>query len=249
MTRYAAIIPARSGSKRVPGKNLQTVGGRSLVAIAVDCAREAGLPAYVSTDGAEIGAVAAACGAIVVARPAALATDTATTESVIWHWLSTLPADERPTVGFVLLQPTSPLRRPESVRRAIDLCERGGYDAVWSVTPEPPAEFLGVLDRHENGDPMWRPNQPQGTRPRTQDCAPVAREDGAIYVTRLSWWDRARDRLAPPASSSQVLLDPIESLDVDTPEDLALANRLWAATRGEAVRRAREPHEQIAEDA
>lgn len=229
--KFAAIIPARGGSKRVPRKNLALVGGRPLVAIAIDCARAAGLVPYVSTEDTEIAQVAAANGAIVVARPVTLAGDHATTESAIGHWLATLPADERPTIGFVLLQATSPLRPAARVAEAVSLLERGGYHAVHSVTPEPPAEFLGTLGARANGDPLWYPHRAVGTRPRTQDCTPVAREDGAIYVTRLSWWAEAQDRCAAPARSSHVLLDPIESLDVDTPEDLELANRLWAARR------------------
>ena len=84
-----AVIPARGGSKGVPGKNLRRVGGVSLVARAVHAARAADsiTQVYVSTDDARIAAEARAAGGDVIDRPAELAGDTATSESALLHAL------------------------------------------------------------------------------------------------------------------------------------------------------------------
>jgi len=90
--RVLAIIPARGGSKGVPGKNLRRVGGRSLIERAVDACRAARLVdgVYVSTDDAEIAAGAEAAGAKVIMRPAELCSDTASSESALLHALDQL---------------------------------------------------------------------------------------------------------------------------------------------------------------
>ena len=85
--KFAALIPARGGSRRIPRKNLQLIAGRTLVAIAIDTAREAGLPAYVSTDDAAIRYATTVLGAGCIERPAELATDHSSTEDVIAHAL------------------------------------------------------------------------------------------------------------------------------------------------------------------
>jgi CMP-N-acetylneuraminic acid synthetase len=87
-----AVIPARGGSKGVPGKNLRRVGGRSLVERAVDscCAARHVEAVYVSTNDAEVIRLAAGAGASVIIRPPALAGDTASSESALLHALDQL---------------------------------------------------------------------------------------------------------------------------------------------------------------
>src|SRR4051812_12992965 len=107
--RVVAVIPARAGSKGIPGKNLRTVGGRSLVRRAVESARAARLVdgVVVSTDGDDIAAEAVAAGARVVRRPAELAGDEASSESALLHTLEELRAvGDEPEV-LLFLQATS----------------------------------------------------------------------------------------------------------------------------------------------
>jgi N-acylneuraminate cytidylyltransferase len=116
--RAVAIIPARGGSKRVPRKNVRPLAGRSLVARAIDSSL-AVLGAghvYVSTEDAEIAAEATARGALVIERPAALATDDATAWDVLTHALGVIGEWD----AWLLLNPTSPFRSPALIRRAVD---------------------------------------------------------------------------------------------------------------------------------
>lgn len=117
------LIPARGGSKRVPGKNLRLVGGIPLVGLAIRVAVAAaeaspGGPHRIvcSTDHPDIARVARIWGATVVDRPPELATDDTATIDVAFHAIGTL---EPPPATVVLIQPTSPLTDPEDVAAAI----------------------------------------------------------------------------------------------------------------------------------
>lgn len=115
----AAIIPARGGSKRLPGKNLARIGGSTLVELAIRCAQEVDEidVIAVSTDDAEIAAEAFRCGALVIPRPAELATDSAGSEHVALHVANVLKLNDNDVL--VLLQPTSPLRIPSDIRELL----------------------------------------------------------------------------------------------------------------------------------
>src|SRR5687768_15820084 len=108
--RVVAVVPARGGSKGVPGKNLRRVGGRSLVERAVDTCRTARLvdTVYVSTDDPDIARAARAAGALVINRPVELAGDTASSESALLNVLDQLDGGgDQPDV-LVFVQCTSP---------------------------------------------------------------------------------------------------------------------------------------------
>ena len=135
-----AVIPARGGSRGVRRKNLREVGGRPLIAWTLDVAQAAvadGLVrrAIVSTDDEEIAAVARDEGADVpFVRPVELAGDHAEMAPVLRHAVLALEAVEEIRFDWVLLlQPTSPFRTPDDVRRALDLARAGGCDSVISV--------------------------------------------------------------------------------------------------------------------
>ncbi|MDR2998268.1 MAG: acylneuraminate cytidylyltransferase family protein, partial [Microbacterium sp.] len=128
-----AIIPARGGSKGVPGKNLRRVGGVPLVERAVRAAASAVDLVVVSTDDEAIAAVARDAGARVVERPAELSGDEATSESALLHALDVLEGDglRIGTVAFV--QATSPFIPAEGIAEAVALIEGGTYDSVFSA--------------------------------------------------------------------------------------------------------------------
>ena len=127
-----AIIPARGGSKGVPGKNLRRVGGRSLVERAIDSCRAARLvdDVYVTTDDAEIARTAEAAGAKVIMRPVELASDTASSESALLHALDQLAMiSEEPEV-VVFVQCTSPFIAPDDLDRGIEMIIHDHADSV-----------------------------------------------------------------------------------------------------------------------
>ena len=118
-----AVIPARGGSKGLPGKNLAEINGVSLVARAVNVARESGVidDVVVTSDDHEILNAAKIAGAITVGRPSALATDTARIEDAIIHALEQYSLSHPTPEVLVLLQPTSPLRQPSTISDAINM--------------------------------------------------------------------------------------------------------------------------------
>src|SRR5919206_1460637 len=129
--RVLGLIPARGGSKGIPGKNLAPVCERPLIAWTIGAACSASRldRVVVSTDSDEIAAIARELGADVLARPAELARDETPMRDVLLHALDELG---RPEI-LVLLQPTSPLRRAEHVDAAVALLRATGADCVVSV--------------------------------------------------------------------------------------------------------------------
>lgn len=222
----AAIIPARGGSKRLPGKNLRLLDGKSLVAHAILAARYCPLidRVAVSTDDPAIARVSRDYGAEVIDRPAALATDGATSESVVAHALGQLRVDH-----FVLLQPTSPLRTSRHVHDCLRHYLDYDYDSAISVTaPGRNAHVAMELVRDELRA-LWTP--PPG--------AAVCLQNGAIYVARARRFLAERRFLLEP--SLAFVMDEESSLDVDTELDLALCELVLR--RRAAARAPREPRE------
>jgi len=121
-----AIIPARGGSKGIPGKNIKLLNGKPLIAYSIEAAKSASSisAVYVSTDSPEIASVARKYGALVIDRPKELATDTATSESVLLHFAEQVDSD-----AIVFLQCTTPLTNSKDIDGAVKLLEKG-YDSV-----------------------------------------------------------------------------------------------------------------------
>jgi len=146
LTRTLAIVPARAGSKGVPGKNVRILAGKPLLAHAI----EAGLAAaevervVVSTDSEEIAQLARAHGAEALLRPTELATDTATDLDYLQHAIEHLDAEL-----IVLLRPTTPLRDAalvdEAVRALRARADATGLRSAHELS-EPPQKMLGIED-------------------------------------------------------------------------------------------------------
>ena len=122
-----ALIPARGGSKGVPGKNIKEIYGKPLIAWTIESAKSSKRldKILVSTDSEKIADVAKQYGAEVLMRPAELATDTASTQDVMVHALQHFPMET-----LVLLQPTSPYRSPGLIDRCISEFEKNRYDSL-----------------------------------------------------------------------------------------------------------------------
>lgn len=139
--RRLAIIPARGGSKGLPGKNLAVVAGESLTARAVRCALESALfdSVLVSTDDPAIADEGRRAGAIVpFLRPPELAGDRATVTDAIRHVLATLSSQSEGAFDLVaLLEPTSPMRTPQIVASVVEAAESADFDAALSLSPVP----------------------------------------------------------------------------------------------------------------
>jgi len=213
-----AVIPARGGSKGVPGKNLRRVGGIPLIGRAVSAARNAAMidRVVVSTDDPEIAAIAQEWGAEIVDRPAAIAGDTASSESALLHALDVLRARGVETEILVFLQATSPFIDPADLDDAIGRVAAGSQDVVFSAV-----ESWGFLWRHE-ADGMTGINHDAAARPRRQDRSPEYLETGAFYVLDAAGFRVARHRFF--GTTGVALVPERHALEIDTADQLRLAN-------------------------
>lgn len=223
MSRIVVIVPARGGSKRVPGKNIRPLAGRPLLSWTLGPCRTA-LPdatIVVSTEDDAIAAQARADGARVVERPAELAGDTASTESALLHVLDTLTA-EGTTFDWVLcLPPSSPFRRAATIADFVALADAAdGPDAYFSAT-----ESRGDFWRR-SADGEWNRLFPDAPR-RQQEREPLFEENSAYYLTRVDALRRTGFILG--ATRRGVPINPTEAFDINTPADFQLAQAMVAA--------------------
>ena len=219
-----AIIPARGGSKGIPGKNLRPVAGAPLVAHAIRAAR--GAPSVdrviVSTDDDAIAAAARAAGAEVVRRPADISGDTASSESALLHALEFLAAtDGRRPELLVFMQCTAPLTLPEDVDAAVAALRAQGADTAFTVAP-----FHGFVWRAAPDGSAVGVNHDKAVRPRRQDRAPEYLENGAVYVMKAAAFLEKKHRFF---GKTVLAVMPAErTLDVDEPADLEKAAEILA---------------------
>ena len=130
--RAIAVIPARGGSKSVPGKNIRSLGGKPLLAWSIEVAKKVSEidRVIVSTDDAQIASVGRAYGAEVYTRPPHLATDDALVIDALKDLLETLRAEGETPEWIILLEPTCPMRTAEDVRNCLKLLGERGFDSV-----------------------------------------------------------------------------------------------------------------------
>lgn len=186
--RVLGVIPARGGSKGLPGKNLRPLLGKPLIAWSVEQARAAATidDVIVSTDDAEIARVAAAAGAEVpFMRPAELAVDTAPTFPVLKHALDWLAARGRRYDYLALIEATSPLREAGDLDRALALLDsRDDADSIVAVaevdTQHP--EFLVRI----GADGLLTPYLRDRVKVlRRQDLDLLHYLSGTLYISRV----------------------------------------------------------------
>lgn len=228
--RVIAIIPARGGSKGVPHKNLRPLAGKPLVAWSVRQAFAAQSVDHVvvSSDSAEIRAAAqkearlAAYADIyeraeftLVDRPPQLAADDSTTESALLHALAKIGARDEDLI--VLLQPTSPIRRPGAIDEAIHGLREAGADSLFSACPV--EGFVWFV--RDNG---WEPTYDPVRRERRQIATPKLEENGSIYVFQASVLRETGSRLGGKIAA--YVMHKLDSFQVDEPADLELMEQL-----------------------
>lgn len=216
--RVLALIPARGGSKGVPGKNIRDVAGRPLIAWTIEAARQATCTdrVVVSSDDAAILAVARAWGAEVpFVRPPELARDETPGIDVVLHALACLPDVE----WVVLLQPTSPLRTAQDIDAAVARCREAGAPACVSVTEaQTPPWWMFRL----SAEGRLQSFLPDRERPqRRQDAPPLYALNGAVYVAQTDWLRQTRSFLT--AETVAYAMPAERSVDIDTPLDLEIA--------------------------
>ena len=227
-----AVIPARAGSKGVPGKNIKPLDGRPLLAYSVDAARESRTVTrvMVSTDNEEIARVARAAGAEVpFLRPAALAGDTVPMLETLQQVVTALrSADGYHPDVIVLLQPTSPLRTAAHVDAAVTLLLETSADSVVTVV-DVPHQFNPVSVMRVDAGRLVPFSGNGGFTQRQDKPHVVARNGPAVIAVRTPVLEAGslygNDCRPLPMTAE-------ESIDIDTPYDFELAE--WALARRRA---------------
>ena len=222
---------ARGGSKGVPRKNLREIGGKSLIAHAIDQSTRAKTidRHFVSTDDDEIAQIAKQCGAEVpFMRPAHLASDTAS-ELLAWkHAIKWVTEHDTPFDVFVSVPATSPLRRPEHVDRCVAKLLDTDADLVLSVTPTNHNPFFNMVQLTDEGEAAIM-NASNVTRrqdaPMAYNITTVAYAARPNFVLSAnSLWDGRVYAVEVPAE---------DALDIDTQLDFDIAEFLLKRRSGE----------------
>jgi N-acylneuraminate cytidylyltransferase len=227
MPSAVALVPARAGSERVPGKNVRLLAGHPLIAYTIAAAQESGVfdAIVVSTDSPEIAEIAAAYGAEVPGlRPPEMASSTSSDIEWVLHVMA-----GRDEELFSILRPTSPFRTAATIRRALeqllDLGDRADSIRAVELAKQHPGK-MWVLDGE-----LVRPllPQPAGETPlhsRQYQALPK------IYVQNSSLeiaWSRVLDGPLPTISGERVaplLAEGAEGFSIDYPDDFERAERL-----------------------
>jgi N-acylneuraminate cytidylyltransferase len=221
------IVPARGGSKGIPGKNLRPVGGVPLVARTVGAARGASSVhrVFVSTDSDAIAEVARAAGAEIIRRPEMLSGDEASSESAVLHALDMLVAEgaEPPDV-VVMMQCTSPFTVPDDVDGTVTLVTSGSADTAFTA-----ARTDAFLWR-AGDDGAVAVNHDASVRPRRQDREPEFVETGAVYAMRTTGFRETNHRFFGRIGLYEVA--PERAKEIDDPHDLVIAEGVAVALGG-----------------
>ena len=222
--QVVAVIPARGGSKSVPGKNLRPLAGKPLLAWSIEVARQVCEidRVIVSTDDAQIGLVGRAYGAEIYERPPRLATDEALVIDALKDLIETLQAEGETPEWVVLLEPTCPLRTADDVRDCLELVAQGRYDSVatfkdadlnphraWRLVDGVPEVFIA-------GAIPWLPRQ---KLPKAYQL------NGAVYVFRASLLAQEAKSLLV-GKLGAVLMPRDRSQDIDEGVDFTIVEAL-----------------------
>lgn len=225
-TRVLGLIPARGGSKGLPGKNLRPFCGKPLIKWTIDAARGSGLfeMVVVSTDDDAIAAVSVEAGAEVLMRPSALAEDTSPMMDVVMHALDTIEAASGQFTHVMLLQPTSPLRAAQDIRDAWGRLGETGGRAVVSVSPLGHSPLLAntLPDDGSMADFLTA----EVARSNRQSLATYYRLNGAIYLAETRFLRDARVFVGP--GTFALVMPEARGVDIDTDIDFRLAELIAA---------------------
>ncbi len=220
-----ALILARKGSKRLPGKNIRILGGKPMLGMAVAVALESGCfeDVLVSTDCPEIARIAREYGAgTPFMRPAALASDGASSEDSVLHavkWLRDNEPDKFPEI-VCLIQATSPFLSCRHIEEALKTFIAGNFTSLHSMCPisEPP-QWMFSVDMHNRAVPL----DPIGVEKNRSELPQLFRQNGALFVIRSSYLLQT-GRLIDPLNHGAYIMSIRDSLDIDTPDDWEIAS-------------------------
>lgn len=213
-TNVIAIIPARGGSKGIPRKNIQEIGGKPLISHSIEAAKQSTHVnlVVVSTDDEEIARIAEKNGAEICWRPAEISGDSASSESALLHVLETYECDL-----LVFLQCTAPLTTAEDIDGTIEALLNNDADTALAVAP-----FHYFL-WDTNGEGI---NHDKKVRKLRQERAPQYLETGSVYVMKTQGFLKRKHRFFGKTVLYEVPAERV--VEIDEPVDLEIAEVLYA---------------------
>ena len=218
--KVLVIIPARSGSRGIPGKNIKLLGDKPLIQYSIDAALKVfnKEDILVSTDSKEIKVIAENCGLNVpFLRPDELATDFTSSQDVILHAIDYMQQRGQNYDTVVLLQPTSPFRNAQHIEEAIKLYDKR-LEMVVSVKVSDHNPYYTLYEESDNG---FLTQSKKAKFTRRQDCPNVYAYNGAIYVMSI---DALKTKsIAEFDKVKKYEMSELHSIDLDTPLDWDLA--------------------------
>jgi len=208
-----AIIPARGGSKRFPGKNIKNLGELPLIVHSILYAQQNKdiiHQVVVSTDNEEIKKIALTYGVIIIDRPSEISGDLTTTIEVMQHALKMLGENYD---HVILLQPTNPLRPKNLLRNAMTMCQNEKFDSLMTVTLN--EHKLGKIVKNKFIPYTYKLGQ------RSQDLERFYYENGLLYIMKTS--EIMKGNILGENHYPLVMNHPFSKIDIDTLEDFELA--------------------------
>ena len=221
------IIPARGGSRGVPGKNIRPFEGKPLITHSITHALAAsGVDhVFVSTDDKLISETALAAGAKVIRRPPELAGDTASSESALEHAINEIANMGIRARIIVFLQATSPLRPPGAIDNALNLFTKGGYDSLLSISPT--HKFFWRVEGDEAIAEYDLNNRPRRQDIKPHQCKYV--ENGSLYIFTVEHFKKTGNRLG--GRIGWVIFDEEYSLEIDSENDFYILEKFASTLR------------------
>lgn len=226
MNEFAILVPAREGSKRLPGKNLKHLGGKSLLQRTAEFAREGarGIPVYLSTDSPAIAEQGRLNGwEVPFLRPSHLATDQATSVSVALHFLDYMAQHGVEPKNLVLLQPTSPFRRPALLSEAINKM----------ISDSSIPAIVAMKDLNRSPMNTFTTDDEGRAKSLSFDRRSLLTPNGSLYAIQVSVL-KEKQTFAPDGLLPIVLGD-VDSIDIDTAFDWQIAESVvseWDKNNG-----------------
>lgn len=223
MTSILFLIPARAGSKGVPGKNYKKLGEKPLIRYSLDLARRFTTDDHIciSTDDKNISDVVGEVGyKLPFLRPANLASDEAGAYEVMRHAIDHFRKLGRNYDLLIYLQPTSPFRTYDHLQEAISQF-RDGMDMLVSVKVTKANPYYMLMEEDENG---WLQKSKKANFVRRQDAPTVYELNGAIYIISVKSLEKRH--ISSFNRIGKYLMDDVHSVDIDTPVDWMIAEML-----------------------
>lgn len=219
-----AVVPARGGSKGIPGKNMVDLVGHPLIYWTIARAQRSSYidRVIVSSDDNKILDYALSVGVEAIKRPDEFATDTASSVGVLIHTLEEIGSQYTDSL-IVFLQPTSPLRTTSSIDDSIEFTLDQNYNYVMSVSPISKSPYHIYREEKENRlVPLFNPENIKDIRRQSLPEAYVS--NGAIYLVQARFFYKIRS--FKPDEIHAYKMETTENIDIDTFEDLEEARKI-----------------------